>query len=271
MNKSLIAIFMLATSVAFGQSSSFPGYRSGNYTGVNGVFFNPANIADSRYRWDINLLSVNAGVGNDQASFKLKNITDAFDHPADKLFGNTDKKVNGAVNVDVLGPSFMFNASPRLSFAITTRARALANVKDVDGQLIRSIDQSLNSSSFPLSISSNSRQKISVNGWTDFGASMGLVLADKGKHFLKGGITLKYLAGAANSFVSINNLNATANKDLANDIYFTNTTGAIALGYSGFDMHNFSASDAFKFNGKGIGGDIGFIYEYRPDEGRTER
>ncbi|MEJ0101862.1 MAG: DUF5723 family protein [Bacteroidota bacterium] len=37
------------------------------------------------------------------------------------------------------------------------------------------------------------------------------------------------------------------------------------------DFENFEAKDAFKFNGHGVGGDIGFVYEYRPDASLTER
>jgi hypothetical protein len=55
-----LLIALLVTATTFSQS--FNGYRSGNYTGVNGVFFNPANIADSRYRWDVNLFGINAGL-----------------------------------------------------------------------------------------------------------------------------------------------------------------------------------------------------------------
>lgn len=43
---------------------------AGYYIGVNGVYSNPANIANSRYRWDVNLLGIGAGVGNNQAQLK---------------------------------------------------------------------------------------------------------------------------------------------------------------------------------------------------------
>ena len=60
----LLLIFLQSVS-----AQDFPGFRTGNYTGVNGVFFNPANIADSRYRWDFNLfLSVAASVMTRQVS-----------------------------------------------------------------------------------------------------------------------------------------------------------------------------------------------------------
>ena len=67
-----IFLLIFISTASFAQD--FSGYRSGNYTGVNGVFFNPANIADSRYRWDFNLFSISTSLGNNKASFKLKDF-----------------------------------------------------------------------------------------------------------------------------------------------------------------------------------------------------
>lgn len=264
----LFTVLVLMSSVAFSQS--YPGYRSGNYTGVNGVFFNPGSIADSRYRWDVNLISIHAGLGNSNLSFKLKNIGDAFGDNADSLLlGSGNKPTNGMVNLDVFGPSVMFNTSAKTSFAITTRFRTMANVANIDGSITDAIDNE--GTSFPLVLNSNANQKITVNGWTDIGASMATVLLNNGKHFIKGGLTLKYLAGTANTYANINKLKGTINEDIAGDVYLTNGSGSVAIGYAGIDIDNFEASDAFKFNGSGFGGDLGFVYEYRPDGEKTAR
>ncbi len=73
----LAAVICLAATTT--KAQDFPGYRTSNYTGVNGVFYNPANIADSRYRWDFNLFSISTSVGNNKASFQLKDIGKTFD------------------------------------------------------------------------------------------------------------------------------------------------------------------------------------------------
>jgi outer membrane protein OmpA-like peptidoglycan-associated protein len=272
MKKLSILIFLVSVCLKpFAQN--FPGYRSGNYTGVNGVFFNPANIADSRYRWDVNLFGVHAGISNNNASFKLKNLDDAFnDNKVDSLlFGASNKITNGAVNVDFFGPSFMFNVNKKTSIALTSRVRAVANVMNIDGNFIQSINNDFNGT-LPFTINSDKNQKIAINGWTDLGVSLGQVLVDNGKHFLKGGITFKYLAGSGNAYTNIGKLKATVDEDLAGNIYLANATGSVGIGYAGMDFENFEANDAFKFNGHGVGGDIGFVYEYRPDADHlTER
>ncbi len=218
-------------------AQDFPGYRAGNYTGVNGVFFNPANIADSRYRYDVNLFSVSTFVGNNQASFKLKSLIESFDADSlkNQIFGNNAGPSSGMVNVDVHGPSFMFNTGKKMSIAITTRARTMANIVDLDGKLAKQLtDDFEGDPQLPYTISSNQNMRLAVNSWAEIGASVGRVISDKGAHFFKGGLTLKYLAGAANGYVNINNFKGTINDDLvAQDAYLSNTTGRIAAGFGG--------------------------------------
>lgn len=258
--------FSIITATIFAQN--FPSFTSGNYSGVNGVFTNPANVADNRYKWNINLMSLHAGVANNNASFSLSNIASTFDNDADSVFfGNSAKSTSGAISTDIHGPSFMFNVNSKNSFAFTTRLRVMANVVDMDGQLIQSINNDLSSStSFPVVLNSNQNQKFILNGWTDWGLTYGRVLVDKGAHFFKGGITVKYLAGATNSYFNIDNLKGTLDDDIVGNVYLTNASGKVAIGVGGIDISgdDFDAADALKFEGNGIGADIGFVYEYRP-------
>jgi hypothetical protein len=253
-------------------AQDFPGYRAGNYTGVNGVFFNPANIADSRYRWDVNLVSVNVLAGNNQASFKLKDIGRTFnaDSLENQIYGKNAGITSGKMSVNIVGPSFMFNAGKKTAIALTTRARVMADVQDIDGKLLQKLlDDYANDMQLPYTLSSAKNMRVNMNAWTEFGVSVGQVLIDKNEHFLKGGITLKYLAGVANRYFQINNFKATINDDLANkDAYLSNTTGRIGMGFGGARFQDFEASDLTDFDSKGFGTDIGFVYEFRPDHAK---
>jgi hypothetical protein len=248
-------------------SQNFPGFRSGNYTGVNGVFYNPANIADNRYRWDANLLSFNVNAGNSQATFKLKTIETLFsgDNVDSVLFGASGKESSGMAYMEFIGPSVMFRAGMKNSFAITTRVRTIGNIRDIDGKLIQSIDDENDQT--PITLNSSSKQKVIINGWSEIGGSFGRVLLNKGDHFLKAGITAKFLMGSTNSFVAIDNLKGTLDEDGLGDTYLTGATGRVAIGVSGFDFDDSDAeaSEIFKSQGKGVGFDIGLVYEYRPN------
>ncbi|MEI9942777.1 MAG: DUF5723 family protein [Chitinophagaceae bacterium] len=246
-------------------SQNFPGISSGNYSGVNGAFTNPANIANNKYSWNLNLLSLHAGVVNNNASFSLKDIGSSFDDADSVFFGNSAKSTSGAISTDIHGPSLMISGKKN-SFAFTTRLRVMANIVDMDGQFIQSISNDLSSSTtFPFALKSNQNQKFILNGWTDWGVTYGRVLSDKGNHLFKAGITVKYLAGATNSYINIDNLKGTLDDDITGDVYLTNATGRVAMGVGGIDLSDddFDVADALKFKGHGIGADIGFVYEYK--------
>jgi len=87
-------LLFLATAVS---AQTYPGYRTGAYTGVNGVFFNPANIADSRYKWDVNIFAINGFVGTSQSGLRFSDITRSFN--ADSL---KSKLLRGNANVNSL-------------------------------------------------------------------------------------------------------------------------------------------------------------------------
>src|SRR3954451_20735568 len=100
--KPILSIVVLLLIITTARAQSFIGYSSGNYTGVNGVFFNPAYSANSRYHWDLNLLQVNASVYNDAVSYKLSSLTKNFNgnEMLSKFYGIIN--ANAVENVDVL-------------------------------------------------------------------------------------------------------------------------------------------------------------------------
>lgn len=267
LRKMIVPSFLCSS--LWGFSQDYTGYRTGNYTGVNGVFFNPANIADSRYRWDVNLVSASVLGGNNQASFKLKNLSETFnaDSLENQLYGKNAGTTSGLVSVNLMGPSFMFNASKKTTIALTTRSRVMANVQEVDGTLLQQVvDGYTSDAGLPYTITSAKNMFVNMNAWTEFGASMGQVLLDKEEHFLKGGITLKYLAGVGNAYLQLKNLTTTINEDkVTQDAYLSNTTGRIGTGFGGARFEDFEIDDLTSFDSKGFGADIGFVYEFRPD------
>lgn len=263
--KNILFSVCCSMAAAAGLAQNFPGYISGSQTGVNGLFANPANAVDSRYRWNANILSLHSGVASNNASFSLKDIATTFDNLADSvLFGNRAENVNGMVNMDLHGPSFRLAINEKSGFAITTRFRTVANIADLDSRFIKSIRDDISPSSLPMVLQSDENQKILLNGWSDWGLTYGRVLMDKGTHLLKGGLTVKYLSGAANSYLNVRSLRGTLDANLSN-VYLTDASGRISIGASGIDFsEDFDIGDAFQFEGSGMGADLGLMYEYRP-------
>lgn len=273
MRKLLALSFCLSCS-AFANAQDFLGIRTSNYAGVSSVFYNPANIADSRHRWDFNLVSAGATIGNDKATFKLSDLgkTLNLDSLKDKVFSADAGSSNGFVSAAGYGPSFFFNLNKKSAIAFTSRARVMANIFDIDGKLANEIMDGAGNTNYPYSIASAHNMLVNANGWTEFGASYAREILNKGAHYLKGGVSLKYLAGVANASLQINKLNATIDYDaLEDDAYLTNSSGTIGLDFGGVAVSTLETSDLLKFKSTGFGVDLGFVYEYRPDTSAAMR
>lgn len=256
-------------------AQSFTGYSTGNYTGVNGVYFNPAYAADSRYHWDFSLFNFNVTTANDVASYSLSKLSSSLesDEMLTKLYGSSN--ANAQVNVDVFGPALMFNINSKTAFAFTTRSRLFGNVQGVNGSLL----QAVKADDAPTSIDvQNNNMRATAAGWMEAGVTWANVIADKNKHFLKGGITLKYLGGISHNGISTTNLTANISEDAMKENFeASNASGNISLLFGGRSISSLEVSDLYKFSGSGFGIDAGLTYEYRPDietykhDGRTDR
>jgi hypothetical protein len=215
------------------------------------------------------LFSLSTSVGNNKASFNLKSIGKAFDADSivNQLFGKNAGASTGIINLDFHGPSLMFNAGKKTAMAITTRARVVSNIIDIDGKLVGKLNEDFNNDpQLPYTISSDKNMLFSINGWSEYGLSIAHVISDKGPHFLKGGITLKYLSGAGNGYLNIAQFQGTLNNDNAMQAaYLNNTTGKLAMGFGGLRTSDFDVNNLFRRENSGYGGDLGIIYEFRPD------
>ncbi|RAI85737.1 DUF5723 family protein [Algoriphagus yeomjeoni] len=247
-------IFSISTSKA----QSFVGSTVDNYAGIQSVLINPANSADSRMKLDINLFSASAFVGNDFISVdlsNLKNFTDGFDFDTDAEKNPMDNN-NFFGNVDILGPSALFNLNEKSSIALTTRARGFFNLHNIGGELYEVANSGVDVDNFNLSMNNLSGV---VHAWAEFGLTYGRVIWEQDKHFLKAGATLKYLAGAGGVFGFSPNLSANYNS--TSDALTTG--GNLNYGYtSGFDSEEINFSDVTG----GFGADLGVVYEFRASD-----
>jgi hypothetical protein len=216
---------------------------------------------------------VSTFLGNSNASLGVKDLTTFNgDSLKNKIFSDQAGPASGMVSVAAIGPSLMLNLNKKSSIALTSRVRAQVNIIDFDGKLAQQlIDDAQSNITYPYTIASSGNMLMNVNGWSEFGLSYARIISDQGPHFLKGGVTLKYLGGAANAYVNVGRLNATVNENLLGDPFLTATTGTLGLGFGGVNLSNFDAADLLKFKSSGFGTDLGFVYEYRPDSNNLSR
>ncbi len=243
-------------------AQSYLSFYHDNYAGVQSVLFNPATIADSRFKTDINLFSVSSSVGNDLYGVPLSDVFKG-DYDFDKQSRFTPATNNNAiVNFDFMGPSFMFNIAPKHTLAVFTRARSIANVTQVNGSLVDQVKDGLDKSS-NFNFNGGSPNTVS-NSWGELGISYATVLFQKRQHFLKGGFTVKYLQGVTNGYLQGNNLDVTL---VANPINpkFNRLYSKGELTIGGSQDFNADTNVNFDINSRGVGFDMGLVYEWRPD------
>ena len=264
MKKITLSILLIAVCF-FLEAQSYIGFLSDNYSGVHGVISNPANIVDSRFKTDINLAGASVFAGNNYYGVNIFDaIKDGYDFDLESKRSPSEDN-SGAVNVDALGPAFMFNLSKNSSIAIFTRARSFININEINGASIASIDDDT-TEDFNID-----EDNINVLGhaWAEAGITYARVLLNKKQHFLKGGLTLKYLQGLASAYAIGNDLMLNYDAD-GTDLGGGETTGSLSstgnITYARFDdLDNDDYDYEVPDNSKGFGGDLGFIYEWRPD------
>lgn len=265
--KKLVLLALLFLSIEGIQAQSFIGFLTDNYSGVNSVIANPAHIADSRFKTDIHLAGASAFFTNDYYGVKVTDaIKEGYDFDLDATKSPTTNN-NGNVNVDVMGPAFMFNLDKSSSLAVFTRVRAFANAKELNGETIDRLDDDIDAND-DYNINEGDIYG-SGNAWAEVGLTYARTIFQKEQHYLKGGLSLKYLKGLGSAYLTGRNIDVNYDADgTALPGGFTTgsyaSTGTVTYGkFTDFEDDNYEYEVPKNANGFGV--DLGFVYELRPD------
>ena len=266
-------IYLPALMISLASTAqSYIGLNTDNYSGVHGVLFNPANVVDSRTKVDVNLASISSYLSNDYASVNLSNAFGGGDIDFDDD-ENLDPSPNnsGVLNLDVLGPSVLFNINRKNAIALTTRARAFVNLNRVPGDLVEFFE----STNFDQEVFevNNVNLRSTAHNWTEVGLTYGRVFLNTGTHFLKAGLSVKYLQGYGYASGTASNLNARFDPNQTQGSVGGNVEFNVSENFDK-DPSNapFSNNDdtEFKVASTGFGFDFGATYEYRKDESKYD-
>jgi len=247
-------------------SQPFMPFAQSNYAGVSGVLYQPASIADSRYKFDMEIFGVETAFNNNYLSIKRKAILNKISWEEDDFVDKyLTRNINGEdarifAGASIILPSFMVNLGQRSSMAFTSRVRVIANVDNITEDLAQLAWEGFNYQPLLYKTLNNANLSIQSNGWLEFGVTYATVIMNREKHFLKGGATLKLLQGAASGYAFIQDLN-----------FRLDSPDTLSLFQS---KVNYGISDTFDedfvpqisgLSDPGFGFDVGLVYEYRPD------
>lgn len=262
-------------------AQQYLGLAGSNYLELHTVYANPANLADSRHRFQFNLISLNTYFANDYVALKSKRslinyLRDADGKDFTDLLAYSDDggKKRADFLTEVRGPSFMVALSPRHSIAVSSRVRNMVQLDKANAELLSLAVKGFGDADEALYSGLVNNENFAGRGqiFTESNLSYGRVLMDGQIHFLKAGITGKYLSGVA--------MAEARNRDITIDFDWNEQTreGSLVTRRAdldvafteNFDDVNFGISRFYGKDraGRGWGADLGVIYEYRPDQGK---
>lgn len=217
-------------------SQYMSGMSQSNYSGIIGVHYNPALLADSRYKLFVNLFSVNVYAQNNYVNLRTpykqlqvingKLDSSYLDSNGIALFDNSmlEQNANGKrkymfFSTDIIGPSAMINLKDKSGLAFSFRVRANAYLANLDNSLMNffflsGFDTATNNyfdkENYQKHTSrTGSKYKAGggVNIFRQYTATYSRVLKDGDVHFLSGGLSLSYLQGMGAVFIRLNEFN----------------------------------------------------------------
>lgn len=269
--RNLLSFLTLFLTSSQGWAQNFSGFNTGNYAGVTGVSLQPASIADSRYKFDINLISTDVFFSNNYVlmdkdallrfnknafknfdTFKEKYLTESPSGFGNRYFANVSNRTQ-------LPLSFMASIGKKSAIALNMQSRTMMQINNVNGNLASLAYNNFFKPEYAGVTLDASNIKVQGINWAEAGLTYAQVLFDNKKHFLKGGITAKYIGGLSSFYLNTNSLTGGVNAD--SSIFF-NAAGVEYKHSNDADFSNLT-DGVFNPDAKSVGFDIGLEYEFR--------
>jgi Family of unknown function (DUF5723) len=197
-------------------SQQWLGISSSNYAGTYNVYSNPANIADSRYKFFMNIAGVNAEIINNYASWAAPYsfIGLSTNNVADKYRGSNGlpvyrktymKEATGKQNsvafagIDVRGPSLIYTfEKAKFAIGLTSRIRFLTNLDNTTSDVAHVMVNGTILPDLYGKPQNDNHFTMNLNGYTEAGLTFGLVIREQDQDFIKVGLTVKRVNGVLN-------------------------------------------------------------------------
>ena len=301
--KRLLIVPLICLSFT-GISQNYLGIYGSNYSGVMGTDLNPASFVDGRFSFDLNLGSASFSLWQNAQTFDTRDMPKWWvksfkadsteNNPGNNPYNdwkepdstftdnyltrNYDANSTGVlgiynnIQVDVL--NFMFHINTDIAVGFAAKYRSITNIDDVDPKLALLLEEDWDIAT--LWDQKFNEELLDVNHmtWMEYGLIYSQILKDDGEHFWKMGGKVKFLQGVASAYIHTSNFSY----EVASDSSFTELTGDVSYGHSTGIMSDLGGNDQFgdqfdpsfkdftTSNSKlGLGLDLGFVYEWRPD------
>lgn len=268
-------LLLIGLSAAWGQQY-YP-FAIGHSAGVLGAQINPAAIADSRYRFDLLFGGLSLNLTNNYVGAKRQLLTDFLRgsindtvdfrryYLEDDYLTPSPKQVR--FEQQVLLPSFLLTLSRRSAIAFNFRMRNRLSLNNVDYRLAKLVYEELKYPPYWGTIIEGGDLSFQYATYYDIALTYAHVLLNRGQHFLKAGVTLKYLHGVYGAYFYVDKYrfryqfynDDTLAIEPGSRFYWGHAANVDYNIYEKIVERPFDRQTQFS-----LGGDVGLIYEFRP-------
>jgi len=263
------------------QAQEMLGIVNSSYAGITGTVINPAVTVTSPFYLDINIIAADIFAENNyiylaKEEYRFRRFLSSNpQYPTHGLnnnqvvydYYNRDNK-KAFASVRLLGPSMAVTVGKH-SFGLVTGARVVSSTRNMPYEMAKFIVEQLR---FPPQYDINYQDNRNIYNaqmaWAETGINYSYAFKQNGLNYWAAGITVKDLRGFAGGYIYTDNVDYIL---LDSDTLIVNNLNAEA-GYSlpvDYQNNQFNANPLFK--GKGIGFDIGIIYQKKQKNDRSDR
>lgn len=262
------------------KAQDFLGINTSNYAGITGIMLQPASVVDSRYKFDINLISAGVNYTNNYLlvdrsallKFNNKNFSN-YEAFKEKYLSEAglapNEKASATINSRIQMPlSFMATLGKKSAIALNMQSRTIVQGRNIPQDLAHMAYNGFQFDPLANPVLDASGFNLHALNWAEIGLTYGRVIFSNNKHFLKAAFTGKYLAGIASAYVGSNNINFGINPD--SSLNFSTTRAE----YNHSQRADFTNSLGTIFKNPdetSFGFDAGLVYEFRGNIDRLDK
>lgn len=246
------------------KAQDFIPFMTDNYSGVTGVYLQPASIADSRYKMDITLAAFSLNVNNNFLYLDKNNL-----FKVSKMKDLVKKNLDGSTkyffqDANIQALNMMYSINSKWSVAFTARAREYINAENFSDEMAQFAYDAVINNNFSINdignisnILYNQYPRANITTWAEYGLTASAVVWKNNQHVVKAGLSLKFLQGISATYLEASikevKLYSTDSIGTMGDAYFKYGTAG--------EIYSFKKASE-KLN---MGLDFGVEYEWRPD------
>ncbi|MFC5408781.1 DUF5723 family protein [Larkinella bovis] len=285
----LLIMLALLGAVLPSRGQYLTGIVNSNYAGTQSLYRHPSEVADSRYRFYLNLATIDFYAANNYVRWVAPfpfvrylsgTVPAQYRTERGRSIGRTGylkEKLNGndkrlTVGGEVRGPSALITLNDRFGVALSTRARTGVSYRNTSEETARLMLYGTQIAELQRIENTGQHGMANVNGYAELAVTFGAVLVDDDDRFLKAGVTIKREIGFYNAHVRVDD----GTHQIVRD---PGQPGFQALRIQKFNgVYGYTNQDAFQkmglspgwlFGSQSAGGgwgfDLGITYEYRPE------